>query len=84
MNTPICTTNRHDHGLDLVLGHEVTGQVIGRVTYDDFEDNPGYVLRVGEDERAPDTIDDVISSLAEAGFELDSVSLEEVAGLAES
>jgi hypothetical protein len=83
MSTTICATNRHDRGLDLVEGSEITGAVIGRVSWDDNDDNPGYVLRVGEDERAPDTIDDVIAALTEAGYELDSVSLQDVAELAE-
>lgn len=83
MSTTICATNTHDNGMDLVAGSEVNGRVIGRVSWDDYDENPGYVLRIGADECAPDTLDDVVVALATAGYELDSVSLSDVDQLAE-
>lgn len=80
--SPICTTNLHDAGLDLVEGSEVTGKVIGRVSWDEYEDNPGYVLRIDETEWVPNTVDEVVEVLAREGYELDSVSRGQVADLA--
>jgi hypothetical protein len=82
MRTAICATNTHDRGMDLVRGHEVNGTVIGRIWWDNTEDNPGFVMRIGPDEWAPDTIEDVLEVLDCAGFDLDSVSIEDVSALA--
>lgn len=87
MTTPIpvqvCTANPHDGGLDLIQGSEITGTVIGRVSWDDVDDDPGYVLRIGKEESIPDGVEAIVASLAALGYELDTWSLTEIEELAE-
>lgn len=80
--TTIITTNSHDSGLDLVEGPLVTGPVVGRIYWDGTGgDWSGFVLRIAGSESFPDGIADVEDELAALGFELESGSRDEIAGL---
>jgi len=85
MTETICTANVNANSADLViaLGDGGTGDHVGRVYWAQDSDNPGYVLDVDRHEHCPDSLEDIIRDLHEAGYVLTAESLEEIRQLGE-